>query len=444
VPPPNILYIHSHDTGRWVQPYGYAVPTPNIQLLADQGVLFREAFCAMPTCSGSRACLLTGQSGVANGMLGLAHRGWKLNDYGHHLVHTLREAGYRSTLIGEQHISRDPDAIGYDEVIEVDTTHADEIAPKAIETLAKTDEPFFASVGFFETHRSFAAPTSVRDTLYSLPPANLPDHPRTREDIAAFKASARSLDQGIGAVLNGLHTSGLAERTLIICTTDHGLAFPGAKATLYDRGTGVMLIMRGPGGFTGGKVIDSMVTHLDIYPTICEIAGIAAPERLEGTSLMPLVRGEVAALHDEVFTEMTYHAAYQPQRAVRTDRWKYIRRFDDYPHPVLANCDDSASKELLVECGWGKEVLEREELYDLILDPGEARNVAGLSENDAVVADLRERLEGWMDERGDPVLDGPVEAPLGAVINEQDQTSPDEPTRVVEAVTADPTGAPST
>ena len=106
--PPNILYIHSHDTGRYVQPYGFAVPTPNIQLLADQGVLFREAFCAMPTCSGSRACLLTGQSGAGNGMLGLAHRGWQLKDYGHHLVHPLRAAGYRTTLVGEQHISVDP------------------------------------------------------------------------------------------------------------------------------------------------------------------------------------------------------------------------------------------------------------------------------------------------------------------------------------------------
>ena len=86
----------------------------------------------------------------------------------------------------------------------------------------------------------------MRDTLYSLPPPNLPDTPRTRQDMAAFKASARSLDQGIGAVLNALHALGLVESTLIICTTDHGLAFPGAKATLYDRGTGVMLIMRGP------------------------------------------------------------------------------------------------------------------------------------------------------------------------------------------------------
>ena len=110
--------------------------------------------------------------------------------------------------------------------------------------------------------------------------------------MAAFKASARSLDQGIGAVLNGLHQHGLAENTLIICTTDHGLAFPGAKATLFDRGTGVMMIMRGPGGFAGGKVIDAMVTHLDVYPTICDLAGIEHPEWLEGESLMPLVRGQ--------------------------------------------------------------------------------------------------------------------------------------------------------
>ncbi len=87
-----------------------------------------------------------------------------------------------------------------------------------------------------------------------------------------------------------------------------------------------------------------MVTHLDVYPTICDLAGIEHPEWLEGRSLMPLVRGETLSLHDAVFSEMTYHAAYQPQRAVRTERWKYIRRFDDDARPVLANCDDSASE----------------------------------------------------------------------------------------------------
>jgi arylsulfatase A-like enzyme len=425
--PPNILYIHSHDTGRYVQPYGYQVPTPNIQLLADQGVLFRKAFCAAPTCSGSRASLLTGQYCHNNGMLGLAHRGWSLNNYGEHLIHPLSAVGYRSVLIGEQHISEDPAVIGYDEVIEVDSHHAQDVAPITVEALQTASEPFFLSVGFFETHRQFRAPTSVRDTLYSLPPANLPDTPATRRDMAAFKASARSLDQGIGAVLNALHDYGLTERTLIVCTTDHGLAFPGAKATLYDRGTGVMLLMRGPGGFTGGKVYDAMVSHLDIYPTLCEIAGAEKPGFLQGSSLLPLVHDDVARVHDEIFTEVTFHAAYEPTRAVRTERWKYIRRFDEGQHPVLANCDDSASKETLMEAGWADQIVATEQLYDLTLDPNEMRNLAEEPAHLEVLEQLRGRLRGWMEETDDPLLYGPVPVPAGAVVNDASQASPNDP-----------------
>src|SRR4051812_47130847 len=169
--PPNILYIHSHDTGPYVQPYGFQVPTPNIQLMADQGVLFREAFCAAPTCSGSRASLLTGLYCHNNGMLGLAHRGWKLNDYEQHWIHALRRAGSRSTMVGEQHTPPAPGTIGYDETARVAPNPAESGAPLTIEPLrAAPAEPWFMSVGFFETHRDFFAPTSVRDTLYSLPP----------------------------------------------------------------------------------------------------------------------------------------------------------------------------------------------------------------------------------------------------------------------------------
>jgi len=439
--PPNILYIHSHDTGRFVQPYGFQVPTPNLQLLADQGALFREAFCAAPTCSGSRASLLTGLHCHNNGMLGLAHRGWALNDYGQHWVHTLRRARYHSTLIGEQHISVDPAVIGYDELVKVDSNHAEYVAPLTIEALrAAPPEPWFMSVGFFETHRDFFAPTSVRDTLYSLPPANLPDVVATRRDVAAFKTSARSLDQGIGAVLHALHDFGLVDNTLVVCTTDHGIAFPGAKATLFDRGIGVLMIVRGPSGFAGGKVIDAPVSHLDVYPTLCELAGVDAPRWLQGVSLMPLVRGEVERLHDAIFAETTFHAAYEPQRAIRTERWKYIRRCDDYAHPVLANCDDSESKNVLVKAGWGEQVVSEEQLYDLVLDPGEGNNLAAEPARREVLEELRERLDAWMRETEDPLLEGPVPPPPGARVNEQWQLSPSDPVRVV---TEDPTAAPS-
>src|ERR1700709_2588296 len=276
---PNIVYLHSHDTGRHIQPYGHQVPTPNIQRLADQGLLFRQAFSAAPVCSGSRAALLTGEYSHTNGMLGLAHRGYRRADYHHHPVHTLREAGYTSTLIGEQHVSAEPDDIGYDHIVELRSHQASDVAPAAAEAIRKhTSGPSFLSVGFFETPRDFFEPTSVRDALYSLPPANLPDTPVTRRDMAAYKASARSLDQGVGAVLNALDEADLADDTLVIFTTDHGLAFPGAKATLTDRGLGVLLIVRGPGGIHGGRVCDALVSQIDLFPTICELTGIATPQ----------------------------------------------------------------------------------------------------------------------------------------------------------------------
>src|SRR5688572_947957 len=144
----NVLYLHSHDTGRYIQPYGHPVPTPNLQRLADQGILFRQAFATAATCSGSRASLITGQYPHRNGMMGLAHRGWRLHDYGHHLLHTLRTAGYHSELIGEQHVSEDPGVLGYDQVHDIESNHVATVAPLAVERLRTgLPEPFFLSVG---------------------------------------------------------------------------------------------------------------------------------------------------------------------------------------------------------------------------------------------------------------------------------------------------------
>jgi N-sulfoglucosamine sulfohydrolase len=289
-------------------------------------------------------------------------------------------------------------------------------------------------LGFFPPHRIFSAPCAARDRVYSQPPPFLPDTPEIRQDIAAYKASARSLDQGVGAVLNTLHETGLDRDTLVICTTDHGLAFPTAKASLLDRGTGVMLLMRGPGIAPGGAH-DELVSQLDIFPTICELAGIEPPAWLEGRSLLGLVAGtEEPGTRAEVFSELTYHAAYEPQRAIRTERFKYIRRFDDYPFPVLPNCDDSPSKEAYLERGWASRPVDRERLHDLFFNPGEGRNSIDDPSYAPVLADLRERLERWMVDTDDPLLQGPVVAPPGARINRQDQRSADEPTAAAEQV----------
>jgi len=426
---PNILYLHSHDTGRFAQPYGEQIPMPNVQALADQGVLFREAYCAAPTCSASRACLLTGQYGQTNGMLGLAHRGWSLRNYHHHVVHTLRAAGYHSVLIGEQHISKEPEAIGYDEVMKIPTTHVDAVAPRAMEVLAREhDSPLFLSVGFFETHREFLAPGSLRDVQYSKPPANLPDTPEVRADMAAFKASARSLDHGVGMVLNALDASGMANNTLIIFTTDHGMPFPGAKATLFDRGLGVMLIMRGPAPFNGGRVKDALVSHIDIFPTICEYIGVERPPFLEGVSLLPLLQDDAPEVREEIFAGSTWHAAYEPQRAVRTRRHKYIRRWGERRTPVLPNTDDGPSKDLLLSYGWAEHEIPKEQLYDVIFDPNEARNLAQDPAHAEVLEQMRERLHAWMLDTADPLLAGHVDPPSGVEINDPDQLSATDPT----------------
>jgi arylsulfatase A-like enzyme len=433
---PNILYLNSHDTGRYVQPYGHAIPTPNIQWLADQGVMFRHAFCAAPSCSGSRAALVTGEYCHTNGMIGLAHRGFALNDLSHHVVRTLSANGYYCELIGEQHVSADPSMLGFDFVDEIPDTNASSVAPAAIRALRKRiPEPFFLSVGFFETHRSFFAPSSVRDRVYSLPPPFLPDTPEIRQDVAAYKASARALDHGIGAVLNTLNECGLDRRTLVICTTDHGLAFPTAKASLLDRGIGVMLILRG-GGFDGGYARDEPVSHVDIFPTICDVAEIEPPAWLRGQSLVPLTRENGGGeSRREIFAELTYHAAYEPQRAIRTERFKYIRRFDDYPYPVLPNCDDSPSKDAYLARGWGSRRVSREALHDLFFNPGEGRNVINEPQYAEIASDLRARLEEWMVLTKDPLLDGPVPAPAGARLNAQGQVSPEDETFVVGAET---------
>ena len=398
---PNILYLHSHDTGRYVQPYGHAIPTPNIQRLADEGVLYRQAFSAAPVCSPSRAALLTGTFG----MPGLAHRGWRLADPARHIVHPLRAAGYTTAMVGEQHVMPDPREIGYDAILD------GSVAATAAAFLRTARTPFFLSAGFTETHRPY--PPGEGEAL---PPPHLPDAPEIRSDMADYLASARALDDGVGTVLEAV-----PDNTLVILTTDHGLAFPGAKATLTDRGIGVMLIIRGPG--FERRVADELVSQLDLYPTICELAGIERPGWLRGRSLLNPER------NDAVFAELTYHAAYEPQRAVRTKRYKYIRRFDNgHAGPVLPNIDDSPSKDYLLARGLADRVLAPEELFDLVFDPNEANNLVDDPAYEAVLAEPRGRLLGWMQATDDPLLHGTVAPERGVELNRPDQVSPDEPT----------------
>ncbi len=298
---------------------------------------------------------------------------------------SLRPAGYTSVLAGEQHIAKDPREIGYDVI--------GDVIP---------DEPFFLDIGFTETHRPFPETTGEAPV-----PPFLPDVPEIRRDMAGFAASAERLDERVGATLERLPGN-----TVVILTTDHGIAFPGAKGTLTDQGIGVMLIVSGPGFEPGTS--DRLTSQIDLYPTICELAGVPVPPWARGRSLFD-------EENDAVFAELTYHAAYEPQRAVRTKRYKYIRRYAT-DRPVLANIDDSPSKDYLLAHGLADQVLPREELYDL--REGETH----ILEDDDTLNEMRARLDRWMEETDDPLRHGDVDPPPGAEINLPTQRSPEEPT----------------
>ena len=428
---PNIIYIHSHDTGRYIQPYGHAVETPNLQKLAEQGVLFRQNFCVNPTCSPSRAALLTGSYPHENGMTGLVNRGWRLNDYNQHIVHTLKQIGYETVLAGLQHVAPKVDdkepwqVIGYDRFLEDEN----EVAVYLQQTPQK---PFFLAVGFFETHREFPLIEEIDENPdYCLPPAPLPDTPETRQDMARYKASAKILDRKIGVVLSAFEEAGLSENSLVICTTDHGLAFPRMKCNLQDSGIGTMLILREPGGFNGGKTVEQMTSHLDIFPTICELADIPKPSWLRGKSLLPLIESPNTPLHEALYFQVNYHAAFEPQRAVRTTRWKYIRRFDGRKTAVLPNIDEGESKSVLLEHGLQTAPIAEEMLFDLIFDPNEANNLVKEPSYQAVLKDLRSQLERWMVEVDDPLRYGRVPAPPTAMINDPNALSPKDKTHLI-------------
>ncbi len=425
---PNIVYFHSHDTGRYVQPYGFGVPTPNYQRLAEEGILFRQAFSAAPTCSPSRAALLTGQSPHAAGMIGLAHRGFQLHDPSRHLATTLRDRGYRTALTGVQHVTAgDPAALGYDRVASPDHWDAAgtaKVVVALIHDLAaeESNEPFFLDVGFFETHRVYPD-LDEAVARYVRPPLPIPDSPETRLDTARYQASVVALDAALGQVLDALESAKLMESTLVVCTTDHGVAFPMMKCNLTDHGTGVLLIVRGPGGFTGGRVSDALVSQIDLYPTLCDLARIPHPAWLTGKSLLPVVAGERVEVNEEIFAEVTYHAAYEPQRAIRTREWTYIRRFGDRMLPVLANVDEGESRQYLIDHGWDRQSLAPEQLYDNILDPLQRENRIDDPTVSAIRNDLRTRLAQWMRDTNDPLLDGNVPPPPGARINHPDASS---------------------
>jgi N-sulfoglucosamine sulfohydrolase len=448
----NVVYVHTDNSGRYVEPYGYDVPTPAIQSIAEDGLLFRQAISPAPTCSPSRGAMMSGCSPHSNGLNGLAHLGFSMDDYSQHLVRFLGRNGYETALCGQQH-EANPDGVtraeagreilGYDRIPADPGSTADFEAPHE---LAETDyasaraaaeyiredhaEPYFLSVGLDRPHIPFPRDDPDVDPDYVRPPEPIPDVPEARRDMAGYITSAGFVDDCVEHVYDALVESGDLDDTLFVFTTDHGIQFKNGICDLFETGIGVAMIARFPDG-PRGEATDALVSQIDLFPTFCDYLGLDTPDYVEGTTMRPLIRGEVDSIRSEAFSEVTYHAAYEPKRCVRTDRYKYIRRFDeDFTRYVLPNIDDTATKEFLLEHGLADQERPREALYDLYHDPQERDNLVDDPDYADVYDDLTGRLEGWMEETDDPLLDGPVPKPEGASVRRRENVrvdSEDEP-----------------
>ncbi len=429
----NIVFVITHDTGRHLGCYGRDAPTPNLDKLAEEGVKFTQAFCTAPQCSPSRASVLTGLVPHRHGLIGLAHRGFRLNPEVALLPHLLAQVGYTTFLFGVQHeTSGNPQALGYQHLAPVKSRSCRDVAPASVEFLSgDPPQPFFASVGFTETHRPFP---KASESPSAFVPAFLPDVPEVRQDVADLNESVRRVDEAVGAIIAALKRHRLWDNTLLVFSTDHGIAFPGAKATLFDPGIEIALLMHGPdSAFSGGKTVTAMVSNADLMPTFCEIAGAKLPphldgKKLDGQSLLPLLEGKVARLHERLFVELTYHAAYDPMRGIRTERFKYIRSFADRPFWLPPNVDNGLTKD------WYRQnrpevfrkARPKEMLFDLHTDPLERRNLANDPAYASVLNELRTALERWMDETEDPLRHGHVPPPKGAKVTPARSWGPEE------------------
>ncbi|MFA5859799.1 MAG: sulfatase [Elusimicrobiota bacterium] len=428
----NVLHIISHDTGRMLGCYGEPVKTPNLDAVAREGVIFTNYHCAAPQCSPSRGAMFSGIMPHNNGLYGLAHRGFSLNPEVKYLPRIMAKNGYDTILFGVQHENKivNPDVylteekrLGYKRYYKGKLRYAGEIVMLVKEYLSKNPkQPFFVSVGTKETHREF--PVIHKTPKDIKVPEFLVDHPDVRKDFAEFKVSLTQFDDMVGVLMKTLRDTGLDKNTMVVITTDHGIAFPGAKGMLLDPGTGIFMIIRDPKNFSGGKRINALASNIDLVPTILEYLRIPVPREVQGKNLLPVVRGDKREVHDEIFTELSYHAAYDPMRAIRTKRYKYIRSFDIRPYFFLPNSDDGLSKSVYYKKGYYSKLRPTELLFDLKTDPLERRNVAGEKKYQKVLKDLSERLVNWMERTNDPLRNGIVPLPPDAKVTPPWEYSP--------------------
>ena len=408
--------------------------TPNFDRVAREGVNFTRAFCSSPSCTPSRGALLTGQDF------------WRLED-GANLwsrwpnkfavyPDLLAKAGYRIGLKGKGWGPGDFKFAGR-EHNPAGPAYADF---GTFLNSVPSGKPFCFWFGSQDPHRPYERGTGLKSGHrledVKVPPF-LPDTPAVRSDLLDYCAEIERFDRDVGAMLQLLEDAGQLDNTLVVLTSDNGFPFPRGKATCYDAGTRMPLVVRWPARVKGGRVLEDFVSLTDLAPTFLEAAGLQPPTEMTGHSLLSLLTtgksGQVDPTRDKAFFGRERHANVRadnvgyPIRAIRTTEFLYLRNFepDRWPAgdpPLYGDVDEhlsidgSPSKQAVVEHGDRQEPKRlfelaigkrpAEELYDLRQDPWQMTNVAADPRYSESKARLRGELDHYLSETRDPRASG--------------------------------------
>ena len=348
---PNFILITLDDAGMQLSSYGDdTVQTPNLDGIAKEGVRFTNGYITQSSCSSSRSSMFTGLYTHQNGQIGLANRGFSMSQAFPTIPTILRQAGYRTGVIGKVHVQPSK-AFSW--------TYKSpylkwQWGTRDVRNVAAEARKFFDGGGPFFLKVSYLDPHETRpDQVLGIPPSNQlltakditvntwTGKPvvttQQKQAIATYYNCIKRIDIGIGMLLDALEQSGKAGNTMVIVLGDNGGgSVQLGKADIYESGLRVPFLVRFPQiGPAHGQVRDELISSVDILPTILDAAGVAVPQptksmMTEGRSFVPIIRGEsVPNWRRYLFAEMEYHNEhlFKPSRSVRDERYKLIRSY---------------------------------------------------------------------------------------------------------------------
>ncbi|MFI4912960.1 MAG: sulfatase-like hydrolase/transferase [Sedimentisphaeraceae bacterium JB056] len=425
---PNVVLITGDDLGIQVGCYGdKTVKTPNIDKLAASGVMFKTAWVSQASCSPSRSSIYTGLYPHQNGQIGLCHRGYSMNRTYPTITSILKDAGYRTAVIGKYHIEPKK-ACPWDEQYSDFTTYFEQRDVKTAADVGEDfmnrsgDEPFFLMLNYIDPHtplydqrKGLPAEPYTADNVESLELFGF-DTPEIREQTAGYYNCVNRLDTGLGMLMDKLKATGNYENTLVIFVGDHGPPFTRSKTTCYDIGLRIPFIVSCPGVVSEGLVSDQMVSTTDILPTILDITGIDLPEPVTGRSLKAEVQGKDVELRQYMFGEHHTHQQFSwfPRRSVRDQRYQLIVNLLENRENPIKGVDGCVAWKASRKEGVPPQVKAAYdrynkpphlELYDLEKDPYCFVNLADSPEYEATKERLLAALNQWREKTADPYLD---------------------------------------